>query len=139
MARKRQIAPGGTRGTVFREVARIRRDDAAVLFEAGRYRGAIYLAGYAIECVMKWSVTSRRRVTYLPADLETHDWDVLLPETGLAHLLRANRPMHVVFSELAELWGPELRYLAKEPARHDGDRLYRQMDQLYLWLNEQTL
>ena len=113
MARKRQTAPGGTRGTVFKEVGRIRREDAAVLFEARRYRGAIYLAGYAIECLLKWAVTERCEITYLPAELETHDWDTLLPEAGLTHSLRSNRPLRVVYSELAELWGPELRYLSK--------------------------
>src|SRR5437773_2147938 len=121
MARKRRIPPGGTRGTVFREIARIRRDDAAILFKARRYRGAIYLAGYAIECLLKWAITTHRQVTYLPADLETHDWDTLLPETGLAVSLRTNASMRAVYSDIAELWGPELRYLSKEPARPDAE------------------
>src|SRR5437867_1425356 len=114
MAHRRRIAPGGTRGSVFREVARIRRDDAAVLFGARRYRGAIYLAGYAVECLLKWAVTQRCGITYLPEELETHRWDTLLPEAGLATSLRANPALRVVYSELAELWGPELRYLSKE-------------------------
>lgn len=68
MARKRRVSPGGTRATVFREVARIRRDDGAVLFEARRYRGALYLGGYAIECLLKWAATRRHGLTYLPAE-----------------------------------------------------------------------
>src|SRR3954453_6782645 len=30
-----------------------RRDDAQALFEKSRWRGAMYLAGYAIECLLK--------------------------------------------------------------------------------------
>src|SRR4051812_32994130 len=108
MARPRQIAPGGTRGTAFREVARVRRADADVLLANQRYGGAIYLAGYAIECVLKWAVTQRRGVIYLPAELETHDWDTLLPETGLVARLQAQMAMVAVYTELAENWGPEL-------------------------------
>jgi len=38
----------------------------SVLFEARRYRGAIYLAGYAVECLLKWAITERCEITYLP-------------------------------------------------------------------------
>src|SRR5438876_1566970 len=123
MGRKRQVSPGGTRGTVFKEVARIRRDDASVLFRERRYRGALYLSGYAVECLLKWAVTHRRGIAYLPAQLETHDWDVLLPETGLQGRLRAQRAVYSLYSELADSWGPELRYRAKEPNPQEAREL----------------
>lgn len=84
-------------------------------------------------------VTERCEITYLPAELETHDWDTLLPKAGLAYSLRTNPPLRAVYSELSELWGPELRYLSKEPARPEAERLYHQMEQVYRWVNEQTL
>jgi hypothetical protein len=136
MARKRQIAPGGTRGTVLQEVARIRREDAAVLFGARRYRGAIYLAGYAIECLLKWAVTERCEITYLPAELETHDWDTLLPKSGLRGKLLAERSVQTLYSELADSWGPELRYRAKEPMPGEARVLYEKLNQLYLWIED---
>ena len=82
MTSARLIPRGGTRGTVFLEVANIRRQDAAVLFANKRYRGALYLAGYAIECLLKWAVTHRRNLLYLPEKLEIHDGDVLLLAQG---------------------------------------------------------
>lgn len=139
MARKRQIAPGGTRGTVFKEVARIRREDAAVLFGARRYRGAIYLGGYAVECLLKWAVTHRRGIVYLPAKLETHAWDALLPETGLQGRLYAERGVQTLYSELADSWGPELRYRAKEPMAGEARMLYEKLNHLYLWIEDQIL
>ena len=139
MPRLRQIAPGGTGGTAFREVARVRRTDADVLLANQRYRGAIYLAGYAIECLLKWAVTQRRDVVYLPAELETHDWDTLLPETGLAVRLQAEAAMVGVYTELAESWGPELRYLTKDPKPGEARGLYHKLIELYDWIDENAL
>ncbi len=53
MAHQRSITPGGTRGTLFREVARVRLEDAGVLLAQRRQGGAVYLAGYAVECLLK--------------------------------------------------------------------------------------
>ena len=137
-AQKRHIQPGGTRGTVFKQVARVRLEDAAVLLGQRRYSGAIYMAGYAIECLLKWAVTCRREMIYLPADLETHDWDILLAETGLRPRLARGRIMRGIFAELAERWGPEVRYLASEPAASQAKSLYEKLVQLYSWVEEQA-
>lgn len=139
MSRSRKIGPGGTRGSVFREAARNRRDDAAVLFHARRYAGAIYLAGYSVECLLKWAVTVRRNVLRLPADLETHNLDKLLAESGLVEMLKSNHLLFAMYSELAHEWGTDLRYLANLVERNDAERLYRQMNQIYGWINEQTI
>ena len=64
MAHKRRIAPGGTRGTLFQAVAQIRLRDADILLKEQRHEGALYLAGYAIECILKWGVTRRRDVVH---------------------------------------------------------------------------
>ena len=82
MAHKRRISPGGTRGTLYQAVARLRLRDAEILLGQRRGEGALYLAGYAIECLLKWSVTRRRNLLRLPQELETHDWDQLLAATG---------------------------------------------------------
>jgi hypothetical protein len=139
MAHKRRIAPGGTRGTRFQAVARIRLQDANVLLEHRRFLGALYLAGYAIECALKWAVTQRQGPAYLPRELEVHKWDDLVQEAGLDRSLKANAPLSAMFTESAELWRPELRYESKEPAQREAERLYRQIKQVYDWINEQTL
>src|SRR5438132_13841866 len=102
MAHKRRISPGGTRGTLFQAVARIRLKDAAVLLEHEHHEGALYLAGYAIECILKWGVTRRRSVLRLPEEFESHDWDRLLAATGLKPSLEREPAMHTMYSELAE-------------------------------------
>ena len=139
MSRKRQITSGGARGTLFRAVARIRLKDADVLLNQQRHGGSLYLAGYAIECILKWAVTRRRGIVRLPAELETHDWDVLLSETGLGRFLQAEPVMHTLYSELAESWGPELRYLATAPKPTDAENLYEKLTLLYSWIEDHAL
>ena len=139
MPLRRQITPGGTRGTLFQAVARIRLKDADVLLKQQRHGGALYLAGYAIECILKWAVTRRRGIVRLPAEFETHDWDALLSATGLGRFLEAEPAVHSMYSELAESWGPELRYLARAPKSEDAEKLYEKLTLLYGWIEDHAL
>ena len=138
-ARKRIIHPGGTRGTVFRQVAQVRLDDASILLKQKRFAGAIYLAGYAAECLLKWAVTRRLECVYLPADFEIHDLAALLRQAGLEPLLLDEAELRDVFWALADTWGPELRYLAKSPASEKANSLYQQIARVYDWIVEQTV
>ena len=139
MARKRSIQRGGTRGTVFKPVAQARLEDAEVLLRKKRFGGAVYLAGYAVECLLKWAVTEKRQCIYLPAELETHDLGILLAEAGLKRSMDRNQRMQILFSGLAESWGPDLRYLAKTPPQNDATTLYEQIVRVYDWIGEQNL
>ena len=42
----------------FQQLADVRIDEAAVLFAQGKYDGAYYLAGYAVECGLKACIAS---------------------------------------------------------------------------------
>ena len=137
MAQKRKISRGGTRGTVFEAAARSRHEDAAVLFGKGRYSGAIYLAGYSIECLLKRAVTIRHQLVWLPQKLETHNLDLLLAESGLIEAMKTNKPLFAMYTEVADSWSTELRYTTGSSQKRDTERLYRQMVQIYCWFNEQ--
>jgi hypothetical protein len=113
--------------------------DAAVLLQQERYAGAIYLAGYAVECLLKWAVTEKRECVYLPAELEIHELDRLLAEAGLKAFLSQKERLRVLFLGPAENWGPELRYLAKSPRAGRATSLYDQMVEVYDWIAEQTI
>jgi hypothetical protein len=110
-----------------------------VLLREKRYAGAIYLAGYAVECLLKWTITRRVECVYLPANLEIHDLDLLLIEAGLERALKKEAGLRAVFWALAEGWGPELRYLAKAPAAAEANSLYQGIVRVYGWIAEQTV
>src|SRR2546423_12816201 len=133
MSRRRTIQAGGARGTVFKQVAYVRREDAGVLLEKKRYAGAIYLAGYALECLLKWAITRRAEGLYLPAEMEIHELDELLFEAGLADHLQREAALRNMFAVLADSWGPELRYLAKAPTAKEAEILYRGISKVYDW------
>ena len=135
-ARQRNIPPGGTRGTVFKHVAHVRLEDAAVLLEQKRYAGAIYLAGYSVECLLKWAVTRRRAQIYLAASFEIHDLGALVKEAGLEAILREETELRDVFWALVDTWSPELRYLAKAPDAGRARSLYGQIVRVYDWIAE---
>jgi len=139
MAGKRSIQPGGSRGTLFEAAARARLEDAEILLEQNRFSGAIYLAGYAIECLLKWAVTQRREVIYLPAELEVHDWEILLTEAGLRPKLTAHKALDRSFEELAKIWGPELRYLVKPIKAEIAKELYGTLVGVYSWIQDNSL
>ena len=127
---------GTTRGTIFREVAHQRWEDTQTLFDKKRYTGAIYLSGYAIECFLKYAVCKRKNIIYLPEELETHRWDILVHAASLENEIKATRAMSLIYDALAEQWGPSLRYRAKKYPIGEASKLYREMVELYAFLNE---
>jgi hypothetical protein len=124
------------RGTVFREVARQRCEDADILFAERRYNGAIYLAGYAIECHLKWAVCDRKEETHLPKNYETHNWDHLVAGAGLRTAIDRQPRMTALYGALAEQWGPALRYNTRQYSTTEAGRLYSETKQLYQFLKE---
>jgi hypothetical protein len=138
MPTPRNISPGGTRGTVFSTVAAVRLKDSKCLLDAGRYAGAVYLGGYAIECLLKWVLTERKQCVYLPATLETHNWDTLVKEAGLSASLAAAPEIQAIFSELSDRWAQELRYLSKSTSANEAVMLCHNLVDVYNWIREQA-
>jgi hypothetical protein len=111
-------------------------EDAGCLRASGRHNGAIYLAGYAIECHLKFAYCSRKNEPYLPASLEMHDWDRLVMAAGLLPDIKQQPTMDAIYSSLVEKWGPGLRYRTAKFSAVEAKRLYNEMDELYDFLRE---
>jgi hypothetical protein len=102
--------------TELRRIARARLRDAEVLFTAGRYDGAAYLCGYAVELALKARICRTLRWAGFPStgaefksygSFKTHDLDVLLRLSGIDDRVRSTR--HVPWSVIST-WDPESRY-----------------------------
>lgn len=131
-----RIAKGGTRGTVYREVAIQRLKDAGVLLRQARFNGAVSLAGYAIECQLKYAYCQRSGSVYLPAQLEVHNWDALVVEAQLLKDVQAQRQISALYQALVDQWGPSLRYRTSSIKKRDADHLYSELEQLYKFFVE---
>lgn len=88
---------GGTRGTLYKALAKMRLEDARILLGKQRNHGAFYLAGYAVECALKWAITVRMEKINLPPDLEVHDLGKLIAAAGLVPHLQNDLAVRVIF------------------------------------------
>ncbi len=134
-----------TRKAVFKDVAKLRLDDASQLLKEKRFNGAIYLLGYAIECHLKFAVCERNEWNELPekipqggkqVNLYVHNWDVLVEAAQLRPLLNRKPLIFAAYSAMVEQWGPSLRYRTKLFSKTEGHRLYKQLEELYQFFRE---
>jgi len=109
-----------TRASVFREAGDARHAEAEYL-KTQHPSGAIYLAGYLVECYLKWALCRRATVQYLQdlpdkklADRLTsgkgHDLEQLCAITGYDVHFAADDNVKRAFQIAAE-WSPSIRYV----------------------------
>ena len=100
----------------LRRIARARLRDAEVLLAAGRYDGAIYLCGYAIETALKARICrtlkwpgypSTRREFEGYQSFRTHDLEILLHLSGIEDKITIN---HLAAWSIVATWDPNVRY-----------------------------
>lgn len=89
--------------------------EASVLLAAHQFAGAVYLAGYAVECQLKVAICARLDWESLRGTFKIHDLPTLLLYTGLEKELQANAPVWRSFNTIAALWNdkdgsPTIRY-----------------------------
>ena len=91
-------------------------NDAQILLKAGRFDGAVYVCGYAVELALKARIcktlgwagfpeTSREFEDY--RSFRTHDLEVLLTLTSIEDLITTR---YGGYWSSVTFWNPELRY-----------------------------
>lgn len=102
----------------FKEVSRIRVQEALVLLNAGHYPGAHYLIGYAVECALKACVAKQvKRYDFpdrkLANEAFVHDLEKLMRVAGLAPAFdkdrRINRALELNWAVVKD-WSETGRY-----------------------------
>ena len=73
-----------------------------------------------------------------PRKLYTHDWPVLVEAAQLNRTIRRRTGIKAIYFALADAWGPSLRYQTKPFEPREGERLYKNMAELYQFLREST-
>jgi len=125
------------KATVFRAASIERLKDAQCLHDAGRFHGAIYLCGYALECELKYRICRARRIESM-VELEAkrlgHRLAELLRLAGLANLILRNRELSVAFQAVNEGWSTEIRYSGIGRNRRDSEEFLKDSRALLLWL-----
>jgi len=100
------------------EIIQARIDDADALNAAGRFDGAIYLCGYAVELALKRRICITLRWPGFPStrsefanfqSLKTHSLDILLSLSGHEKRIKKNPITFAAWSDVGS-WDPEARY-----------------------------
>jgi hypothetical protein len=104
--------------TEFETLAEIRIQEARVLFEAGCWHGAYYLAGYALECTLKACIAKQVKAFDFPdkqlaLDSYTHNLATLVKTAKLNQKLTEKESQDTNFRlnwATVRVWSEESRY-----------------------------
>ncbi|MFZ4662864.1 MAG: hypothetical protein ACOYNY_38010 [Caldilineaceae bacterium] len=125
-----------------------RLDDARALFNAVRWRGAMYMGGYALECLLKTKLMQmyncrnlreledelqRRGALAIQATVFTHQLELLLRLTQSMGRLQQNRLLWPQFN-VVNRWLPAWRYTADLGSRQDAEDFLEAVEALMNWI-----
>jgi hypothetical protein len=129
------------KATVFRQAAIERLQDAKCLHKAGRYQGAIYLSGYALECRLKFSVCATRRLTRIEESKAKdlgHDLKKSVAAAGLNEKLSRNDDIRVAFHRVNGQWSTGLRYSGSAGNERESESFINDTTTLMGWLETES-
>lgn len=130
------------------KAAKHRMDDARALFNATRWRGAMYLAGYSLECLLKTKLMRMfgcRNLMELEAELRTrgalpanttvftHHLRALFDLTGRLNQLRQNEAQWMLWN-LVNQWVPAWRYATDLSNVDDARDFLEAVESLFRWV-----
>ena len=121
---------------IHRDVLRRLADSRLAEFDTLRtatpphYAAALYLAGYAVEALLKCAICQALNLDELPVLFHIHDLDVLLFFSGRYKEIQTDTAVWISFRNIQMSWNEKRRYtdpLAVSAA---------ECDNLNLWLND---
>ena len=126
-----------------------RRDDAHALLNAARWRGAMYMAGYSIECLLKAKLMrmfgcsnlldleqelQRRNLLASQSTIFTHQLEVLLRLANGTDRLRQHHTLWPMFN-IVNRWIPAWRYNPNPSRREDAEDYLDAVDKVRHWID----
>ena len=125
------------RQTVLRNLVSIRFADAEVLLKTKipqRLHGAIYMAGYGIECALKARICGDRGQDRLGQEFWHHDLRRLAQETHKWAALPADDPHRDALVVLQTAWDVQMRYALPNRKRTEVRRFIEEAKDFTTWL-----
>jgi len=130
------------------KVVSYRRDDAQALFKQERWRGAMYMAGYAVECLIKTKLMKmfdqntlagleaelkRRRLISEDSSLFDHRIELYLRALGRFDALKDDIVLWRAFN-IANRWIPSWRYNPDLSNLAAGKEFLSAVDTMLKWM-----
>jgi HEPN domain-containing protein len=125
----------------YYQAAKQRLGDAQFLLDAGRSTGAIYLAGYSVECMLKAlilaTLPAKKRAEMLDSfrGAKAHDYDWLKARYSESGGQQIPKDISKRFL-LANTWTVELRYKAGTAKHRDARDFLSAAEEILAWADE---
>lgn len=126
----------------FLKAALLRYDEAKILFQADHLPGAIYLAGYGVECALKSLILraidgggsgGTAKVTY--KGKQGHDFEALRGHY-VKHSKRMIPPRISRCFARVKTWSTDLRYETKRPHLREAQEFLDSAREIIAWAQE---
>ncbi len=107
------------------------------MHNAGRFQGAIYLCGYALECELKLCVCRSRSIERMEegeAKRLGHQLTELLDAAGLSRWLSEKRDLFLAFQRINARWSTQIRYSGSANNKSESERFLQDSEWLLAWL-----
>ncbi|MGC8638381.1 MAG: HEPN domain-containing protein [Isosphaeraceae bacterium] len=130
--------PQSKEARFFYRCALQRFDEARVLLDADRTTGAVYLAGYGVECMLKALILSAVPPSRTYSVLQTfrghraHDFQWLRDEYRLNGGAHPPREVNRCFT-LVDRWSTEMRYSPGNIKERDAERFFEAAQVILGW------
>ncbi len=136
----RRIEARRIRAEVFRAASIERWLDAECLHRGGRFQGAIYLCGYALECELKSRVCAVRggSIDKQEAKGLGHDLPKILDAARLRERLSGITDLWSAFHDINPQWLVGMRYSGRASNSRDSERFLKGCRALILWLRTES-
>ncbi len=126
-----------------------RLEDAKVLLNASRWRGAMYIGGYAVECLLKTKLMQiydcknlgeledllrQRSILSAHRTVFTHQLEDLLRLAPGYNRLMQNRDVLSLFNKVNQ-WTPNWRYTSKQANRREATEFMTSIERFMHWID----
>lgn len=127
----------GPKQTVLRALSKIRLDDGQALLKSNaqqRFGGAIYIAGYGVECALKARICAFRNEDELHKDFFHHDLRRLAEATDKWLEIKASPERQERLAYLESTWMVTMRYEGKSYSKNDVREFIERASGFVTWL-----
>jgi HEPN domain-containing protein len=125
--------------TAFVQAQNDRYKDAQALLKAKRWGGAIYLGGYAVECLLKARILKRKASGDLPREYWHHDLLRLMDVSGVAWEIKLpkNSALQDQMLLITGTWDVTMRYGSTQfTNRHEAQSFLEAVRKVRRWLQD---
>jgi HEPN domain-containing protein len=134
----RMAIPRSLESRRFFQVAFQRFEDAQILLRNARTTGAVYLAGYAVECILKVlllesvPISRRRHVVASFRGTKAHDFEWIRNELRSRNVLLPGEIGRALAT--VRTWSVDLRYVAANWAQADAQAFLTAANRIVKWV-----